>query len=309
MFWVSVVFFAALLFIFLPAVIACLIYQRIPVDKNKRRFLKGVTLYPAAMAGSSYYGYYYERKHQVKHYYDVKFPQSADSAGLTIAQISDVHLGKFFSIEDLRRLLQLVAEDEPDILAVTGDLFDDVQMNPEAVQVLDEAVDLFPKGIYFCIGNHETYRNWGRTAKLLTKTRVHVLVGRSEKVPGTNLWLAGAEYSFSRDDESFELEKEALTQKAVKDIPQEELVNTILLAHHPEYIDNGAELGIPLTLTGHTHGGQLGIFGFPVIPVYKYNRGFVKIGASLGYVHCGNGSWLPLRIGCPPEIAYFRLTE
>jgi cytidyltransferase-like protein len=98
-------------------------------------------------------------------------------------------------------------------------------------------------------------------------------------------------------------------RKAVKDIPQEELVNTILLAHHPEYIDNGAELGIPLTLTGHTHGGQVGIFGLPLIPVYKYNRGFVKLGASLGYVHSGNGSWLPLRIGCPPEIAYFRLVD
>ncbi|WP_051180103.1 metallophosphoesterase [Selenomonas ruminantium] len=309
MFWASVVFFAALLFIFLPAVISCLIYRRIPVDKNKRRFLQGLTLYPAAMVGGSCYGYYYERKHQVKNYYEVKMPQSADASGVTIAQISDVHLGKFFSLEDLRRLLQLVAEDEPDILAVTGDLFDDVQMNPEAVKVLDEAVDLFPKGIYFCIGNHETYRNWGRTAKLLQNTRVHVIVGRAEKVTGTNLWLAGAEYSFSRDDESFELEKAALTQKAVKDIPQEELQNTILLAHHPEYIDNGAELGIPLTLTGHTHGGQLGIFGFAVIPVYKYNRGWVKQGKSLGYVHCGNGSWLPMRIGCPPEIAYFRLVD
>lgn len=307
MFWAMVVFLGAVLFIFVPAVLACLIYRKIPVDKNKRRFLQGLTLYPAAMVGGSFYGYHYERKQQTKRYYEVKFSEAAGLAGLMVAQISDVHLGKFFSVEDLRRLLQLVAADKPDILAVTGDLFDDVKMNPEAVKVLDEAVDLFPKGIYFCIGNHEVYRNWGRTAKLLKKTRVHVLVNQAEKVPGTDLWLAGAKYSFARDDESFAQEKSAFVQTAVEKIPVEELKHTILLAHHPEYIDDGAALGIPLTLTGHTHGTQLGIFGLSILPMYKYNRGLIHIGDCLGYVHCGNGSWLPMRIGCPPEIAYFKI--
>lgn len=309
MFWAFVITFLAVVFIIIPAVVSCIIYRKIPVDKNKRRFLKGVTLYPAAMVGGSAYGYHYERKQQVKRYYEVKFPEGKGLAGLTLAQISDVHLGKFFSLEDLRNLLTRVAEAEPDMLVVTGDLFDDVKLNPDAAQVLDEAVDLFPKGIYFALGNHEYYRNWGRTAKFLEKTRVHVLVGRAEKVPGTELWLAGAEYSFARDDESFMQEKAAFVQKAVKAIPEEELKQTILLAHHPEFIDDGAALGIPLTLTGHTHGGQFGLFGLPLIPAYKYNRGMIKVGNSLGYVHCGNGSWLPIRIGCPPEIAYFRIVE
>lgn len=309
LFWVLVVLFLAILFIGVPAALTSLIYQRIPVDKNKRRFLQAAALYPAAMAGGGSYGYYYERRQQVKRYYDVKFPQAPELAGLTVAQISDVHLGRFFSVDDLRQLLQLAAADKPDILAVTGDLFDNLQMNPAAVQILDEAVDLFPKGIYFCLGNHEIYRDWGRTRSLLQETRVHILEGRAEKVPGTNLWLAGAEYSFARDDESFMAEKAELTCKAVRDIPEDELSHTILLAHHPEFIDDGAELGIPLTLTGHTHGGQFGIWGQPLIAAYKYNRGLIRLGDKLGYVHCGNGSWLPVRVGCPPEIAYFRLVN
>jgi len=304
-----VITFLAILFIIIPAAAASVIYRKIPVDKNKRRFLKGAALYPAAMIGGSAYGYHYERKQQVKRYYDIKFPAGTGLSGLTLAQISDVHLGKFFSLDDLRRLLARVAEDEPDMLVITGDLFDDVNMNPKAAQVLDEAVDLFPKGIYFAIGNHEYYRNWGRTASFLKNTRVHMLIGRAEKAAGTNLWLAGAEYSFARDDESFMQEKEALTQKAVKEIPESELKQTILLAHHPEFIDDGVKLGIPLILTGHTHGGQFGIFGLPVIPAYKYNRGLVEVANSIGYVHSGNGSWLPIRIGCPPEIAYFRIVE
>lgn len=309
MFWVMVISFFAVLFILLPAVLAGFIYRKIPVDKNKRRFLKAASLYPAAMVGGSCYGYYYERRQQVKRYYDVKFPQAPELAGLTVAQISDVHLGRFFSVDDLRQLLQLAAADKPDILTVTGDLFDNLQMNPAAVQALDKAVDLFPKGIYFCLGNHEIYRDWGRTRSLLQETRVHILEGRAEKVPGTNLWLAGAEYSFARDDESFMAEKAALTRKAVRDIPEDELSHTILLAHHPEFIDDGAALGIPLTLTGHTHGGQFGIWGQPLIAAYKYNRGLIRLGDKLGYVHCGNGSWLPVRVGCPPEIAYFWLVN
>ena len=80
-----------------------------------------------------------------------------------------------------------------------------------------------------------------------------------------------------------------------------------MLAHHPEFIDDGAERNFALTLTGHTHGSQIGIFGVPLLPVFKYTRGVVKIGDSFGYVHVGNGSWFPFRLGCPPEIAYFTL--
>ena len=60
-------------------------------------------------------------------------------------------------------------------------------------------------------------------------------------------------------------------------------------------------------LTGHTHGSQFGIFGLPLFPVFKYTRGIVEKGKTTGYVHSGNGSWFPYRLGCPPEIAYFVL--
>ena len=74
-----------------------------------------------------------------------------------------------------------------------------------------------------------------------------------------------------------------------------------------EAIDNAASHGAALALTGHTHGCQFGIFGRAALPFFKYNRGIVHVGSTLGYVHSGNGSWFPYRIGCPPEIAYFTL--
>ena len=92
---------------------------------------------------------------------------------------------------------------------------------------------------------------------------------------------------------------------AIKNVPDDAI--KILLAHHPEFIDDGAERNFALTLTGHTHGSQFGFFGVPLFPVFKYTRGVVKLGDSFGYVHVGNGSWFPFRFGCPPEIAYFTL--
>ena len=81
------------------------------------------------------------------------------------------------------------------------------------------------------------------------------------------------------------------------------------MAHHPEFIDDAVDFKIPLTLTGHTHGSQVGIFGVPLFPIFKYTRGMVVHEDCYGYVHVGNGSWFPMRLGCPPEIAYFTLTQ
>ena len=106
-------------------------------------------------------------------------------------------------------------------------------------------------------------------------------------------------------DKIFAEARKNFVDRAIEGVPDDAI--KILLAHHPEFIDDGAERNFPLTLTGHTHGSQFGIFGVPLFPVFKYTRGIVKHGDSIGYVHVGNGSWFPFRLGCPPEIAYFIL--
>ena len=124
----------------------------------------------------------------------------------------------------------------------------------------------------------------------------------------------GAPVMQSKDDHeqtNFNQRKHEFLSEAMKNVPQDAIC--ILLAHHPEFIDDAIEFNIPLTMTGHTHGSQFGIFGIPLFPVFKYTRGmFEHIGSDgqtkcYGYVHVGNGSWFPFRLGCPPEIAYFTL--
>ena len=281
---------------------------RMPYDAERRRMLKNTALYPAAGLLLSSYGAFIERHQTVRHDYVIPVPHlPPEAAGMVIAQISDVHLGTFFSVEDFDTLLTEVAAGGADLLAVTGDVFDDERLNARAAEVLAAHAVNFRDGIWYCIGNHEYYHA-GRPIvdRMAGEGRVHVVLNSAERVARRGaLYIAGVDYPFARG-EAFYAEKTAYFAAAMADVPVDAV--TILLAHHPEFIDDAAAYGgIPLTLTGHTHGSQFGILGQPLFPVFKYTRGMVHIGDSYGYVHTGNGSWFPLRIGCPPEVAYFRL--
>ena len=282
--------------------------ENAPYDAERRRVLKNAALYPAAGVLLSSYGAFIERKHTVRRDYTIPVPNLPPEAdGMVIAQISDVHLGMFFSVEDFDALLTEAAAGGADLLAVTGDVFDDERLNARAAEVLAAHAGDFRDGIWYCIGNHEYYHD-GRPIvdRMAGEGAVHVVLNSAARVAGRGaLYIAGVDYPFARGD-GFYTQKEAYFTAAMADVPRDAV--TVLLAHHPEFIDDAAAHGgVSLTLTGHTHGSQFGILGLPLFPVFKYTRGMVRIGDSYGYVHTGNGSWFPLRIGCPPEIAYFRL--
>ena len=282
--------------------------QNAPYDEGRRRVLKNAALYPAAGFLLSSYGAFVERYNTVRRDYTIPVPNLPPEAdGMVIAQISDVHLGTFFSVEDFDALLTEVAAGGADLLTVTGDVFDDEPLNARAAEVLAAHVGDFRDGIWYCIGNHEYYHGARPLVEQMQREgTVNVVLNSAEQVAGRGtLYIAGVDYPFARG-EGFYTQKEAYFSAAMADVPRDAV--TVLLAHHPEFIDDAAAHGsVPLTLTGHTHGSQFGILGQPLFPVFKYTRGMVHIGDSYGYVHTGNGSWFPLRIGCPPEIAYFRL--
>ena len=300
------------------AVAARWIYRKFakpkPFDPARRRALAHAMLYPLFSAAIALYGNRVEKNSDVENFYDVpikNLPPELD--GFRLAQISDIHLGAYYSLERLEALLQRIADAKPDMLAITGDIFDDVTMNPAAVKIVDAFTDKFKFGVWYIHGNHEHFRGIRTIENLLAQTKIHWLVNRAEHVT-SKLYILGVDYpprapvTASSDAEHVKIFAQArknFVDLAAEGVPADAV--KILLAHHPEFIDDGAERNFPLTLTGHTHGGQIGIFGVPIFPVFKYTRGVVKRGDSFGYVHVGNGSWFPFRFGCPPEIAYFTL--
>ena len=300
------------------AVVVRFIYRKFnkpqPFDPARRRALVHGMIYPLASLALSLYGNRIEKNFDAENFFDVPVKNlPPDLEGFKLAQISDIHLGAYYSLERLEALLQRVADAKPDLLAITGDIFDDVEMNPAAVKLVDSFCDKFKFGIWYIHGNHEHFRGIYQIEQLLKQTKINWLVNRGRNVT-SKLYILGVDYpsrapitssSDAAVEDRFIEARRSYMEGALMNVPDDAV--KILLAHHPEFIDDGAERNCVLTLTGHTHGSQFGIFGVPLFPVFKYTRGIVKIGDSIGYVHCGNGSWFPFRLGCPPEIAYFTL--
>jgi predicted MPP superfamily phosphohydrolase len=84
----------------------------------------------------------------------------------------------------------------------------------------------------------------------------------------------------------------------------------ILLAHHPHAFDPAADMGIPLTLSGHTHGGQIMLTpNWGAGRVFKYWSGLYEKDRAKLVVSNGVGNWFPLRIGAPAEIVHLTLRQ
>ena len=266
-----------------------------------------VAVMAAVALGLSLYGSFVERHELRTVEYTVPVEGLGERLeGYRIAQLSDVHLGSFYSLEDFRELLEKTAEERPDMLVVTGDVFDNAGMTMQAARLLDSYSDRFPQGIYYCRGNHEHFRGIPLLEIALQDTSIHNLVNSSVLVleDSRPLYIAGVDYPMQR--EQFDYLADAYTKKAMTGVPDNAV--KILLAHHPDFLKNAAEYHAELVLSGHTHGGQLGFEGMPLVPpVFEYMRGWYSQGATRLYVHPGNGSWFPFRLGCQPEIAIFTL--
>jgi predicted MPP superfamily phosphohydrolase len=227
--------------------------------------------------------------------------------GFKLVQITDTHIGPYYRAADLDLDLERAKAEGAQMIAFTGDLIDDVRYMPQAADTLTRYASQFPYGIYYVWGNHEYYRGKAGIEKELQRTPVHLLVNEHAVIyrDGAPLYLAGVDFPFERDEALREEDEEQMTEAAWKGIPADEPV--IFLAHHSDFIASGSERKAILTLTGHTHGMQFGIFGQPIYTPYVYTRGMYSYENQKGYVSRGNGGWFPVRLGCSREMAVFTL--
>lgn len=257
------------------------------------------------------YGTFYESKNIVINRSDLQLKGlDPQLEGFRIAQITDLHMGPYFSPADLRMVLDKTLEQKPDVLFVTGDLIDDTSKLEQMVGIFDEFAPKFPCGIYITWGNHEYIRGYDAINAAFADSKSIVLKNQNALLRDTvkPLYVIGIDYPFYRNHEARYKEFEKMLDKALVNVPQKS--TKILLSHHSIAIDNAFERNIDITLSGHTHGTQVSVFGRPIYKdAFKYIRGMYYKDDNYGFVSVGVSSWFPFRFGCPPEIVIFDLKE
>jgi predicted MPP superfamily phosphohydrolase len=215
-------------------------------------------------------------------------------AGFRLVQISDVHIGALLRKDWVSHVVDRIRALSPDLVAITGDLVDG-----SVAELRDHVAPLSrieaKHGVYFTTGNHEYYSGVEDWYAHLPTLGVRPL--RNERVeiaPGLD--LAGIEDPTGAPDLSRALKGRD---------PSRALV---LLAHQPRQFIEAAKHGVSLTLSGHTHGGQIWPFSWLVALVQPYLAGLHLRGEAQLYVSRGTGFWgPPMRVFAPAEITLLRL--
>jgi uncharacterized protein len=223
--------------------------------------------------------------------------------GLRIAVVSDIHLGPTLGRRHTERIVRLINEQEPDLVAIVGDLVDGTveALGDDAAPLADLASR---HGSFFVTGNHDYYSGFGPWAAELERLGVQPL--RNERVEigvgSAVLDLAGV------NDPTGEQEGDGPDfDRALGGRDQERPV--VLLAHQPVQVHEAARRGVDLQLSGHTHGGQLYPFDYLIRLQQPVVSGMGRFGDTQLYVTNGAGFWgPPMRVGAPPEITMIELT-
>ena len=304
--------------------------DELPVDPGRRYFFKTATAAAGAVPFlGAMYGFAAERLNYQVHRVEIpisNLPAALD--GMKIAQISDIHMSGYMPRSQVRRAIDMANDLGADLAVVTGDFI------TGADDPLDECIEEIrrlsaPLGIYGCNGNHEIYADAEDAAEELFRQHgMQMLRQHNAQIAwrGAKFNLIGVDYQRQHSWSGERLEMlggvEALIRR---DMPN------ILLSHNPNAFDRAREMGIELTLAGHTHGGQVKVEildhrftparFITAYPAGLYQRSFGSGAGKIAdaspsdagghaslYVNRGLGTiGIPVRLGVPPEITLLTL--
>lgn len=222
------------------------------------------------------------------------------SGRITIAQISDLHLGIMLGDGFLDRVVARLRELKPDIVVATGDIVDGQGDNLDALAQHFHAYTP-PMGAYAVTGNHEYYVGLENSLRFLRNAGFTVL--RGEAVTTGGIVLAGVD-----DPTAVRTGQQARvdTGQALASVDKD---NFIVLLKHQPVVDKVTPFD--LQLSGHIHGGQIFPFVYLTQLSYKVHTGLTKLadGRQL-YVSRGAGTWgPPIRLFAPPEISLITISS
>src|SRR6266853_3627349 len=307
------------------------------VNHSRRYFFQAAGVFAGAVPFvSAAYGFVGERLRFEVREVEVpiaNLPPALD--GLRITQLSDIHIGSYMPVAQVRRAVGMANELHGDLTVVTGDFLTG-RTDPLEDCIAELSRLRSPLGVWGCNGNHEIYAGAEEEAAILFH-RYGMKLLRHENAElnwrGSALDLIGVDYQRQRAADGSRLPMLVGLEPLVRrDVPN------ILLSHNPNSFPRAAELGIELSLAGNTHGGQVRVevldhrwspaefFTSYVVGLYRRPLGFdaalsekeisslfpastlKPLASSTIYVNRGLGTiGAPVRLGVPPEITLLTL--
>ena len=307
------------------------------IDHSRRHFVHAAGFLAGAVPFVSFaYGFVSERFRFETRLIDIpiaNLPAALD--GLRITQLSDIHIGSYMPVAQVRRAVDMANELGGDLTVVTGDFLTG-RTDPLEDCIAELSRLCPPLGVWGCNGNHEIYaRAEGEAAALFHRFGMRLLRHENAELrwQGSAFNLIGVDYQRQPEaDRNRPPMMPGVERLVRRDVPN------ILLSHNPNTFPRAAELGIELSLAGHTHGGQVRVeildhswsparFLTPYVaglyrrPLYTSallddaEIAALPRASNLGppasgliYVNRGLGTiGAPVRLGVPPEITLMTL--
>lgn len=283
--------------------------------RRRRKILFALIIVPLLLAVICLiYSYCEARSIVVRNYIYVNKDIPSSFVGKKIVFISDIHCNKYFTQADVGKLVTLINNQKPDLIVIGGDNV--CKETPYSSFFFTEIGKLKSKyGVYTVLGNHDHWENAGLIQGGLNKCGFNICDNRS-------YWIVEGSDSIKIGGVGDLWEDNQLIDKTISDVTPSAFC--ILLSHNPEYIDilKPEETScIDLMLSGHTHAGQVTLFGLwaPILPErieedikpqQKRRYGWINEKGIQLYITSGIGMGnTPFRFFASPEIAVITLTN
>jgi predicted MPP superfamily phosphohydrolase len=240
-----------------------------------------------------FYGLINARKIKIREI-KVKLPNLPNFwKGKTAVLASDLHFGHVLRKPSAEKIVRIINSLDPEIVFIPGDFFDGAKSDFVGVAEIFKKISA-KSGVFFTSGNHEIIAGLSHCLNAISKGNIELLENKKIEIQG--LQILGTSYQSRETVESL---KNILH---ILDIDKNK--PSILLKHVPDHLEAVANAEISLTLSGHTHLGQMWPFNILTKKMFgNFDYGLNQLGKSLVYTSSGVGTWgPPVRIFTHAEI-------
>lgn len=291
LFTVGSVWLVFLLYMILSLTALDLIHLFVPALRHRILWAFGFTV---CLLLYGYYNYKHPRIVEL----NLKTDRPIEGGEVRLVAVSDVHLGEGTGKRALKRYVEMINAQQPDLILIAGDLIDN-SVTPLYRERMEEELNALraPLGIYLVAGNHEYISGIDKAKAFLEKTTINLLQDSVLSLPN-GVQLIGRDDRMNRHRKSLdELHAQADPTRPM-----------ILLDHQPYELHRTDSLGIDLQISGHTHHGQVWPVSLLTDHIYEQSHGYRRWSKSHIWVSSGLSLWgPPFRIGTESDLAVIRL--